>query len=319
MGISLSPPACALSPARILAMSKLAAYAGVARAPFLLLPVTLVASGAAAAAYDDRASVLASLLAMIGLVALHAAVNAFNEASDMKTGIDLHTARTPFSGGSGTLPSGALSVGGAVGVGAVGSTIGLVIGLYFVWRLGWWPLVPIMALGALSVLVYTQVFARSGVGEIFAGLGLGLLPVVGTALVQRGAIGPAAWAAGIPAFLMTFNLLLLNEFPDEEADRAGGRRNLVLLLGRQTAARVYTLAAVATPLAIATAALMGTFPALALIGLLPFWFAMPAIRWAISQPHDAVPIPALAGNVIWNLATNTLLGVGLGVAAYLGW
>ena len=37
-------------------MSKLAAYAGVARAPFLLLPVTLVASGAAAAAYDDRAS-----------------------------------------------------------------------------------------------------------------------------------------------------------------------------------------------------------------------------------------------------------------------
>ena len=301
------------------AMSKLAAYAGVARAPFLLLPVTLVASGAAAAAYDDRASVLASLLALIGLVALHAAVNAFNEASDMRSGIDLHTARTAFSGGSGTLPSGALSVGGAVGAGVVGSTIGLVIGLSFVWRLGWWPLVPIMALGALSVLIYTQVLARSGVGEFFAGLGLGLLPVVGTALVQHGVIGPAAWAAGIPAFLMTFNLLLLNEFPAEQADRAGGRRNLVLLLGRQTAARAYTLAAVATPLAIAAAVLAGVLPPLALIGCLPFWFAVPAIRWAIRQPHEAVPIPALAGNVIWNLATNTLLGVGLGVAAYLGW
>jgi 1,4-dihydroxy-2-naphthoate octaprenyltransferase len=300
-------------------MSKLAACAGVARAPFLLLPVTLVASGAAAAAYDDRASVLASLFALIGLVALHAAVNAFNEASDMKTGIDLHTSRTPFSGGSGTLPSGALSVGGAVGVGVVGSAIGLVIGLYFVWRLGWWPLVPIMALGALSVLIYTQVLARSGAGEFFAGLGLGLLPVVGTALIQHGVIGPAAWAAGIPAFLMTFNLLLLNEFPDEEADRAGGRRNLVLLLGRQTAARVYTLAAVATPLAIAAAVLAGALPPLALIGCLPFWFTVPAIRWAISQPHDPVPIPALAGNVIWNLATNTLVAIGLGLAAYLGW
>jgi 1,4-dihydroxy-2-naphthoate octaprenyltransferase len=300
-------------------MSKLAAYAGVARAPFLLLPVTLVAAGAAAAAYDDRVSVLASLLALIGLVALHAAVNAFNEVSDMKTGIDLHTTRTPFSGGSGTLPSGALSVRGAVGVGVVGSAIGLVIGIYFVWQLGWWPLVPIMALGALSVLIYTQVFARTGVGEIFAGLGLGLLPVVGTALVQRGAIGSAAWAAGIPAFLMTFNLLLLNEFPDEDADRAGGRRNLVLLLGRQTAARVYTLAAVATPLAIAAAVLLGAFPALALIGLLPFWFVVPAIRWAVSLPHDGVPIPALAGNVIWNLATNTLVAIGLGLAAYLGW
>ena len=103
-------------------MSKLAAYAGVARAPFLLLPVTLVAAGAAAAAYDDRASVPATVLALVGLVALHAAVNAFNEASDMRSGIDLRTTRTPFSGGSGTLPSGALSVGGA---GALASRVRL--------------------------------------------------------------------------------------------------------------------------------------------------------------------------------------------------
>lgn len=300
-------------------MPRIAAFAGVARAPFLLLPVTLVASGAAAAAYDDRASVVASLLALVGLVALHAAVNAFNEASDMKTGIDLHTTRTPFSGGSGTLPSGKLSVGGAVGVGVAGSVIGLAIGLYFAWQIGWWPLSAFMGLGALSVLIYTQVFARSGVGEVFAGLGLGLLPVAGSALVQRGVIGPAAWAAGVPAFLMTFNLLFLNEFPDEQADRAGGRRNLVLLLGRERAALVYILAAVATPLAIAGAVLGGTFPTLALIGCLPFWFALPAIRWGISRPLEAVPIPALAGNVIWNLATNTLLAVGLGAAAYLGW
>jgi 1,4-dihydroxy-2-naphthoate octaprenyltransferase len=37
---------------------------------------------------------------------------------------------------------------------------------------------------------------------------------------------------------MTFDLLLLNELPDEEADRAGGRRNLVLILGRRAAALV---------------------------------------------------------------------------------
>lgn len=298
-------------------MSKLSAFAGVARAPFLLLPVTLVASGAAAAAYDDRASLLAGGLALIGLVALHAAVNAFNEASDMKTGIDLHTTRTPFSGGSGTLPSGALSRGGAIAVGGAGSAIGLAVGVYFLWRIGWWPLAGIMGMGALAVLMYTQVFARSGVGEVFAGLGLGFLPVVGTALVQRGAIGPAAWAAGIPAFLMTFNLLLLNEFPDEEADRAGGRRNLVLLLGRRSAAAVYAFAAVVTPLAIAAAVVMGALPAIALIGVLPGWFVAPAVRWALARPHEPVPIPAMAGNVIWNLVTNVCLAAGLGLAAWL--
>lgn len=297
-------------------MSKLAAYAGVARAPFLVLPVTLVAAGAAAAAYDDSASLLASGLALIGLVSLHAAVNAFNEASDMKSGIDLRTTRTPFSGGSGTLPSGALTRSGALGVGVAGSLVGLIVGAYFLWRVGWWPLGIIMAAGAVSVLIYTQVFARAGLGEVFAGLGLGLLPVVGTALVQRGVIGPAAWAAGIPAFLMTFNLLLLNEFPDEDADRAGGRRNLVLLFGRQAAARMYALAVVATPLAVIAAVAVGAFPAPALLGVLPAWFALPATRWALTRPAEPVPIPAMAGNVVWNLATNVAVAIGLGFGAW---
>ena len=300
-------------------MSRLTAYAGVARAPFLLLPFTLVAVGAAAAAYDDRASVRASVLALVGLVALHAAVNAFNEASDMRSGIDLQTRRTPFSGGSGTLPSGAIPVREAVGVGVAGSLIGLAIGIYFVTQIGWWPLAAVMGLGAVAVLIYTEVFARTGVGEVFAGLGLGLLPVVGTALVQHGTIGRAAWAAGVPAFLMTFNLLLLNEFPDETADRAGGRLNLVLLLGRRRAALVYAAAALATPLAIAAAVAVGWLPPLALVGVLPIWFAVPAMRWALSRPGEPVPIPAMAGNVIWNLATNSLVAAGLGLAAYLRW
>ena len=300
-------------------MSRLAAYAGVARAPFLLLPFTLVAAGAAAAAYDDRASALATLLALVGLVALHAAVNAFNEASDMRSGIDLQTARTPFSGGSGTLPSGAIPVREAVGVGVAGSAIGLAIGVYFLTRIGWWPLAAVMALGAVAVLIYTEVFARTGVGEVFAGLGLGLLPVAGTALVQHGTIGRAAWAAGVPAFLMTFNLLLLNEFPDEKADRAGGRLNLVLLLGRRRAALVYIAAAVGTPVSILAAVAAQWLPPLALIGCLPFWFAVPAARWAATRSNESVPIPAMAGNVIWNLATNSLVAAGLGLAAYLGW
>lgn len=299
-------------------MSTLAAYAGVARAPFLLLPVTLVAVGAAAAAYDGHANVMSTLLALAGLVALHAAVNAFNEASDMKRGIDLVTKRTPFSGGSGTLPSGALSGGQAIGVGVVGAIVGLAVGIYFGVRIGWWPLGLVMGLGALSVLIYTDVLARAGVGEFFAGLGLGLLPVIGTALVQQGEIGPAAWAAGVPAFCMTFNLLLLNEFPDEDADRQGGRRNLVLMFGRKAAAIAYAVVAIASTLAIVVAVLLKALPLLAVVAILPFRFAVPAVQWAFTKPSEAVPIPALAGNVFWNLGTNFVLALALAAAAYPG-
>lgn len=299
-------------------MSTIAAYAGVARAPFLLLPVTLVAVGVAAAAHDGRANVLSSVLALVGLVALHAAVNAFNEASDMKRGIDLLTKRTPFSGGSGTLPSGALPVSGAVGVGVAGSVVGLAVGVYFGLQIGWWPLGLIMGLGALSVLIYTDVLARTGVGEIFAGLGLGLLPVVGTALVQEGRIGPAAWAAGVPAFCMTFNLLLLNEFPDEEADRQGGRRNLVLMFGRRAAAIVYALVAIGSTLSIVVGVLLRALPPIAVVAILPFRFSVPAVQWAFTKPFEPVQIPALAGNVYWNLGTNFVLAMALGAATWAG-
>lgn len=298
-------------------MSKLSAYLGVARAPFLLLPVTLTAAGAAAAVYGGGAVVLHTVLALVGLVALHISVNALNEASDMKTGIDLHTERTPFSGGSGTLPSDALPVSAAVHVGLAGAAIGLGVGIYFVRNVGW-PMMPILILGGIAVLAYTDILAKLGVGECFAGLGLGLLPVVGTALVQKGQIGPAAWAAGIPAFFMTFNLLLLNEFPDEEADRLGGRRNLVILLGRPAAAWVYAFAAIATPASIIAAVFLGALPNLAVVAILPFRFAVPAVQWAFTRPRQPVPVPALGGNVAWNLATNTTLAIALVLAKYLG-
>ena len=150
-------------------------------------------------------------------------------------------------------------------------------------------------------------------GEVFAGLGLGLLPVVGTALVQHGTIGPAAWAAGIPAFLMTFDLLLLNEFPDEKADQAGGRLNLVLLLGRPRAALRLRLRRLWRRLsAIVIAVLAKGLPPLALVGCLPFWFAVPAVRWAAGASRRArCQSRPWRGNVVWNIIeTNALLGGG---------
>ncbi len=291
-------------------------YLSVARAPFLLLAVTLVASGAAAGAYGGAFDPLNTLAALIGLVALHAAVNALNEASDMRRGIDLATQRTPFSGGSGTLPSGAIPVRAAVAVGLGGALVGLLCGLWLITRRG--PvLIPYMVAGAVLVLAYTDLLARIGVGVVAAGLGLGALPVAGTALVQGGGVGPAAWVVAIPAFFMTFNLLLLNEFPDEEADRAGGRRNLVLLLGRRRAAIVYAAAALGTPLAILAGVLAGALPIPALLGLLPSLLLALPLRWALTDPDGPVPIPALAANVQWNLGTNVLLAVALTLAALL--
>jgi len=113
---------------------------------------------------------------------------------------------------------------------------------------------------------------------------------------------------------MTFNLLLLNEFPDEEADRAGGRKNLVLMLGRKGAALVYAAAAVLTPTGIVVAVALGALPVHALAATLPSLLLARPLAWALGDMQEPVPVPALGANVAWNLATNTVLALALAAA-----
>ncbi len=294
-------------------VTALAPWLGVARAPFLALPVTLVAAGAAAAAYEGAFGWGPTALALVGLLLLHAAVNALNEASDMTSGIDLQTTRTPFSGGSGTLPAGLLSVGATRAFAYGCALVGGLIGGWFALRLG--PgFALLMAVGAAAVLFYSDVFARIGLGEVFAGFGLGALPVWGAAWVQGAPPGAAALWAGVPAFFMTFDLLLLNEFPDEQADRAGGRRNIVLLFGRKGAALVYAAAAVLTPVSIVAAVALGALPWPALAAALPSLLLARPLLWAFGDTQQPVPIPAMGRNVVWNLATNAVLALALALA-----
>lgn len=288
---------------------RLAGYIGVARAPFLALPFTLVASGAAAQAWAGTFSWPRTLLALLGLVAMHVAVNALNEASDFESGIDLVTQRTPFSGGSGAIPGQLVTAGGARRLGWAAVGVGLLVGAVFL-VLDGRALLPILVAGLVLVTGYTTGFARMGLGEVAAGLGLGFLPVLGTAIAQGAPASDAAWAAAFPAFFMTLNLLLLNEFPDETPDRAGRRKNLVLMLGRRGAAWVYLLAGLGTAASILFGVALGMMPRTCLLGLVPLLLFLVPAKWALTRPEDPVPVRALAMNVAWILATNTLLAVG---------
>jgi 1,4-dihydroxy-2-naphthoate octaprenyltransferase len=275
--------------------------------------VTLVACGAAAGAYEGAFSWLHSTAALLGLLALHAGVNSLNELSDMRTGIDLHTQRTPFSGGSGTLPRGLLSLQKTLIFSLSCCGIGLAVGIWFLYRIGW-TFTPIVILGAICVLTYSDLLARIGLGEVAAGLGLGTLPVAGTALVQGGSLGTTAVSAALPAFFMTFNLLLLNEFPDQKADREGGRKNLVIILGRKSAAKLYVAAGLSTPLVIFVSTALEHLPLLSLMAILPSLALLKPFAWALRHPHDEVPIPAMGMNVFWNLMTNLTLALTLALS-----
>jgi len=289
-------------------MVRIDSFLSVARAPFLLLPVTLIAAGSMAARLEATILWWDSLIALVGLVALHMAVNIFNEVSDMRRGIDLETVKTPFSGGSGTLPAGGMSSSSALVFGIVCTLTGASTGAYFLWKIGM-PMLILILTGAFLVLGYTDFLARIGFGEIAAGLGLGALPILGMSLIHVGRITPAAIAISIPAALMTFNLLLLNEFPDEAADRKGGRKNLLILFGRRAAAILYVGAGILVPFSLGLAIHKGILPPIVWVALAPsLFFLRPAIA-VLKAPEKTPPIPALGANVSWNLLTNVLVAI----------
>ncbi len=286
----------------------------ISRPAFLILPVTLVGVGAAAAAYEGMVNPVRTGLALLGLILLHVAVNALNEAADYESGIDQQTQATPFSGGSKTLPEGQLEVQQAYRLGYITAAGGAVIGIWFLTVVG--PvLLPILIIGALSVVAYTDYLTQYSLGELSAGAGLGGLPVLGTALVQAGQLPLAAVAASIPAFLLTFNLLLLNEFPDFTPDKQGGRMNLLHRFGRPAAGALYVMTTAAVPGSIIVAVGMGIFPLWALVSVLPGIAAIRPIRWAFQSPTTRPPTAVLRDNVAFIISTNSLLAGGLAIGA----
>ncbi|MEW6348932.1 MAG: prenyltransferase [Thermodesulfobacteriota bacterium] len=286
------------------------------RGPFLALSVVLVFLGTSVAAHEGVFDLVRALLALIGLVLLHISVNVFNECSDYHTGIDFNTSPTPFSGGSGMLVQGRIAPSSAYAVAVASFTLAVLIGGVFVWLTNVW-LLPLLVVGAVTVLCYTTFLAKIALGEIFAGLGLGLLPVLGCAFVQTGHYSPAAFAAGVPSGILTFNLLLINEFPDLDADVKGGRKNLLIVYGPETAGKIYTALFAFAYVWIVAAVALKIFPVYCLAALLTLPIAYKPMMWAWRDiANKEAMVPALGANVMTNLVCHALLGMGF-VAAIL--
>jgi len=78
-----------------------------------------------------------------------------------------------------------------------------------------------------------------GLGEILIGFCYGWLPVATGFFLFAGFFSPQIFLLSIPIGLSIFNVILINEFPDEEADRAIGKRNLVVRFGKERMGDLY--------------------------------------------------------------------------------
>ncbi len=265
--------------------------------------------GTAIAWYDGAFNLGYALLAFVGLLLAHISVNVLNDYFDYRSGIDLETKRTPFSGGSGILPTALLPPRHVLYFGLASFLVAVPIGIYFVLVRGW-LLLPLLIIAAVCVLIYTPVMLRWRWPEWVAGLGLGSLPVLGAYFVQTGAYTFPAVIASIPSGILVHNLLLLNEFPDTEADGQAGRKTLPITMGKVKAGIVYSVLTVAVYVWIIAGVVAQLMPIFSLVALLTLPFAIKAIRGARQHQDMSKLIPAMANNVLVVLLTQLLLGIG---------
>ena len=148
-----------------------------------------------------------------------------------------------FSGGSRVLVKGLLPgrVSLFLGYGCLSAAILVGLALYLRYKTGPWTLL-LGGIGILSGFFYSNKpfrWSYRGVGEILIGFCYGWLPIATGFYLSTGFFHHEILPLSIPVGLSVFNVILINEFPDEEADRMIRKRTLVVRFGKGRIADVY--------------------------------------------------------------------------------
>jgi 1,4-dihydroxy-2-naphthoate octaprenyltransferase len=252
------------------------------------------------------------LLVLVGAIAAHISVNTLNEYHDFNSGLDLKTNRTPFSGGSGALPDNPEAATAVLIAGMISLLITITIGCYFIVEHSI-LILPVGIAGVALVITYTHWINRSPLLCLIApGLGFGILMVVGAHLVLTGEYSRPVWLVALVPFFLTNNLLLLNQYPDIDADASVGRNTLPIAFGLNTSNVVYALFMVAAYSTVLLLIVTGYLPGLGVIALLPMAFSLFALSGAVRYSSRIGEHPRYMGaNVAAALLTPLLLGISI--------
>ena len=252
------------------------------------------------------------MLIFIGAMSAHISVNMLNEYHDFKSGLDFKTIKTPFSGGSGALPNNPKVAKLVLLLGLLTLFITIAIGIYFVRTIGV-TILPIGIVGLVIIITYTQWLNRMPrLCLIAPGMGFGLLMVIGTHIVLTLGYSLLVWLVSLIPFFLINNLLLLNQYPDMQADASVGRKTFPLAFGIKRSNQVYGVFMLLTYSLILLYVLAEILPTMGLVALIPMPLSIFAWVGAIKHKENIGNFhPYLGANVAATILTPLLLGLSI--------
>ncbi len=283
--------------------------------PLIVIPVAIGSALAWYQGYPFRWKQF--LLCLAGAWFAHLGANAANDCFDDISGVDriAHQTIPENRGstvcGSGILTTGRLSRHQGLALTAAFFLCALACGAPLMIE-GGWPVAALALIGFALALFYCARpiafgYAGHGLGELGIFVAFGVLPVVGSYLVQTNSLSWSAVLASLPPGLFTVSVLYNHHFTHLSADAAVGKRSPVVVLGERRARALSPVLLAATYLALVANVMLGVFPPAALAGLVTAPLILRScVRLEVPSSCSA-SLAFLFGVVKANVATGALV------------
>ena len=222
------------------------------------------------------------LLVIAGVTIHHFGLNMLDDVFDYLHFVDQsgEVEKNPYTGGSGVLTEGLVTVREMLMAAVICFVVTAVIGFYLAYLKGW-PVLVFGFIGMFSSIFYTVPpikFGYRGFGELMLVINFGPVIGLGSYYVQSGRLDLEPLMVSLVLGLLMWSMLIINEIPDYEEDRRGGKLNLVARFGRKAGVVLYVAGLILAYGILLTVVMMKIAPPLALLGFLSLPLAFQSVR-----------------------------------------
>jgi 1,4-dihydroxy-2-naphthoate octaprenyltransferase len=286
------------------------AFLAVSRAPFLVLAlVPSIAVLPVALVHSENTMWWQFALASILAVLAHVAVNALNEYEDLRSGLDFLTEKSPFNGGAGFLPKHAEFASFARAIALISASLVLSGGVWLAIQSSVWLMV-LGIVGLALIAFYTSIITRHSFACLLApGIAFGPIMVMGIALSAGLTLSAYLLLQSALLCVLVSALLLINQIPDHRADKAVGRKHLVISMGVQYACIAYDFLLLSAGIIIVFGVATGILFQFALVALLPLLWDLPSPQTLGKSLEDGRFTRYQAQHVSRTLLTPILIAI----------
>ncbi|MBN1545995.1 MAG: prenyltransferase [Syntrophaceae bacterium] len=171
-------------------------------------------------------------LVTLGALMVHLATNLANDYFDHIQGTDAGIS----IGGSRVIQEGKITPAALRKSLIVLYSLAFIIAFYLMAAYDLWPMLPFVLFSFCSSLFYVAPpirYGYYGLGEVFVGINMGPIMVVGTYYVIAGGFAWWPFYISLPIGLMVAAILYYQSIPDIDTDQTAGKRTVAVRLGKR--------------------------------------------------------------------------------------